>query len=51
MQIKVETENKVARDLSSSVIEKFNGYEVIKHKMGHQEKVNLTPINIVYEPI
>ena len=25
--------------------------EIIKHIMGHQEKVNFTPINIVHEPI
>ena len=41
----------MTRDLSSSVIEKFKGYEIIKHKMRHQEKVNFTPTNIVFEPI
>ena len=51
IQKKVKRKNKVTRDLSSSVTEKFNGYEIIKHKMGHQEKVNFTPTNTVYEPI
>ena len=30
---KIEGKNKVTRDLFSSVIEKFNGYEIIKHEL------------------
>ena len=30
---KIERKNKVTRDLFSSVIEKFNGYEIIKHEL------------------
>ena len=30
---KIERKNKVTRDLSSSAIEKFNGYELIKHEL------------------
>ena len=41
----------MTRDLSSSIIEKFNGYEIIKHKLARKEKAELTPIEIVYEPI
>ena len=33
IQKKVERKNKVTRDLLSSVIEKFNRYEIIKHKI------------------
>lgn len=47
----MERKNKVTRDLSSSVIEKFNGYETIRHKIEHQEKADFYPLNIVYEPI
>lgn len=31
-------ENKITRDLSSSVIEKFNGYELIKRRLRNKEK-------------
>ena len=47
----VQVLDKVTRDLSSSIIEKFNGYEIIKHELACKEKVELTPIEIVYEPI
>lgn len=43
--------NNVTRDLFSSVIEKFNGYEVIEKDLAHKEKEDFFPINIVYEPI
>ena len=33
--------------MSSSIIKKFNGYEIIKHKLARKEKVEFTPINIV----
>ena len=39
------------RDLCSSITEKFNGYEIIKHQLARKEKIEFTPINIVYEPI
>ena len=34
-----------------SVIEKCNGYEIIKHELARKEKIELTPIKIIYEPI
>lgn len=43
--------NNVTRDLFSSVIEKFNGYEVIEKDLAHKEKEDFFPININYEPI
>lgn len=39
------------RDLSSSIIEKFNSFEVMRHELAHKEKIEFTPINIVHEPI
>ena len=39
--------NKVTRDLSSSVTEKFNGYEIRRNK----EKEDFCPIDTVYEPV
>ena len=41
----------MSRDLSSSIIEKFNGYEIIKNELARKEKVELTPIEIVYKRI
>ena len=44
------SDNKIAQDLSSSVIEKFNGYEIIKRGLRNKEKEDFSPIYIVYEP-
>ena len=41
----------MTRDLSSSIIEKLNGYEIIKRELARIEKVEFAPIRIVYEPI
>ena len=43
--------NKVTRNLTSSIIKKCNGYEIIKHELARKEKMKFTPINIIYEPI
>ena len=45
---KVEGKNKVTRDLSSSIIEKINGYEIIKNELARKEKRDFTAIDIVY---
>ena len=47
---KVEGQNELTKNLSSCVIEKFNGHEIIKNNLSHQEKINFRPIEIVYEP-
>ena len=39
----------MTRNFSSSVVKEFNGYEVIKHELAHEEK-KFIPIDIVYEP-
>ena len=50
MKMKVAgKENLMTRNFSSSVIKEFNGYEVIKHELAHEEK-KFIPIDIVYEP-
>ena len=41
----------MTRNLSSSVLEKFNDYETIRHELACQEKRKFVPIDIVYEPI
>lgn len=42
--------NEVTRDLSSSVREIFNGYDVIKQDLGRKEQSDFTAINVVYDP-
>ena len=41
----------MTRDLSGSVIEKFNGHEMIQHELVRKEKIKFVAINIVCEPI
>ena len=48
---KIKGKNKVSRNLSVSVIENFNGCEIIKHEFVRKEKIDFVPIEIVYEPI
>ena len=48
---KVTRKNGVTRNLSSSVVEKFNGYEYVKPKLARKEKIDFTAIDIVYEPV
>ena len=50
IQKKVQGKKKLKRNLSSSVVEKFNGYEMIRQKLQRNEKIDLTPIDISYEP-
>ena len=44
-------ENKITRDLSSSVIEKFNRFQIIKRGLENKEKEDFCSIDIVYEPV
>ena len=46
---KVQGKNEVKRNLSSSVSEKLNGYEMINND--YNEKAEVIPIDVVYEPI
>ena len=48
---KVQGEIEVIRNISSSVLEKFNGYEMIRNNLRSEERAELTPVNVVYEPI
>ena len=48
---KVQGKNEVTRNLSSSVLEKFNRNEMIRNDLSFNKKVKVIPIDIVYEPI
>ena len=38
------------RELSSCVIQKFNGYELLRNNLNSFEKKDFIPLDIVYEP-
>ena len=47
----VRGKNNIIRDLSSCVIQKFNGYEILKHQLKDQEKQFHEPVDIIYKPV
>ena len=47
----VHGKNKVIRGLSSCVVKKFNGYEIMKKSLQHKEKKHFEPVDIVYESV
>ena len=47
----IHGKNDVVRDLSSCVIEKFNGYEISQHQLKREQKCFLEPIDIIYESV
>ena len=49
-KVVVKGKNKITRDLSSSVTEKFNGYQTIKYKLACKEQMDHEPLCIVYDP-
>ena len=48
---KSPTKNEVKRELSSCVEERFNGFQVVWHLFGKEEKRKFVPLDIVYKPI
>lgn len=46
---RVHRQNKVIRGLLVCIIQKFNGYDVIKKSLEKKEKKDFEPLNIVYE--
>lgn len=47
---KLKEKNEVRKELSACVIQKFNGYELLRNHLNSDEKQNYTLIDIVYEP-
>ena len=47
---KRKTKNEMKVELSACVIQKFNGYDLLRANLKYSEKKNLVPIDIVYEP-
>ena len=38
------------KELSACIIEKFNGYELLRNQLQFKERKNFIPIDVVYEP-
>ena len=47
---KLKTKNEMRAELSACVIQKFNGYDLLRANLKYSEKKNLLLIDIVYEP-
>ena len=47
---KLNEKNRMRAELSACVIQKFNGYDLLKANLKYSEKKDLLPIDIVYEP-
>ena len=46
----LKTKNEIKAELSSCVLQKFNGHDFLRNEMVYFEKKNLLPLDIVYEP-
>ena len=44
-------EQKIVRQLSSCLIEKYNGFTVIRIEYDKKERKNFEPLDIIYKPI
>ena len=47
---KLNGKNETKAELSSCVLQKFNGYNFLRNEIVYSEKKNLLPLDIVYEP-
>ena len=47
----VHGKNKVIHGLSSCIVQKFNGYELMIKSLQHKEKKHFEQVDIVYEPV
>ena len=45
---KAQGKNEIRRNLSTCVLERFNGYETIRNNLARKEKVDFRSIDIVY---
>ena len=46
---KLKTKNEIRAELSACVIQKFNGFDLLRANLKYYEKKNLLPIDIAYE--
>ena len=46
----LKEKNKMKKQLTACVISKFNGYNLLRQSLRFEEKKDLIPSNVVYEP-
>ena len=49
-KVHAKGKNKITRNLSSFVIEKFSGYQTEKHELARKEQIDLEPLCIIFDP-
>ena len=47
---KLKEKNQMKRKLSACIIQKFNGYELLRNHLNSIERKDFVPIDVVYEP-
>ena len=47
---KLKEKNQMKRELSACIIQKFNGYELLRNLVNSIERKDFIPIDVVYEP-
>ena len=47
---KLKDKNETRKELSACVVQKFNGYELLRNHLHSREKIDFVPIDTVYEP-
>ena len=47
---KLKNKNQMKRELSACIVQKFNGYELLRNHLNSIERRDFIPIDIVYEP-
>ena len=45
---KLKSKNEMKRELSACIIQKFNGYDLLRNHLQHFERQDFLPIDIVY---
>ena len=48
---KLKDKNETRKELSACVVQKFNGYELLRNHLHSREKIDFVPIDTVYEPM
>ena len=46
----LKKKNQMKKELSACVMQKFNGYELLRNHPNSRERKNFIPIDVVYEP-
>ena len=50
LQQKLKSKNEIKTEFSACMIQKFNGYDLLRNTLQRSQKRDFVPIDIVYEP-